>query len=395
MDSDTTRPTNEEMKALIEPWYQALSDPARAQDIVLARLLKGYNQTEYGRNHNSERVGSYADFKQAFPVSSFEDFKPFLDQVMAGNFHALLSEEPVAIALTKGTTGKSKFIPYTSTHVNMFTEYSYRSRYIYTLSRNNFDWMSGYRLNLVSSPNLGKMKVGEKELTYGYSMAVLMTYTEAVEKRVGVQIIPAKAEMDRMPKEPSKTNWEARYELGYQQAREQNVTSFSTMPTIALGFGRYLHQKHHILPKDLWQISYMPIGGYPGIHTRLAPVLRSLYGKSLDIREGYISTEACFGVHTDDKKAWSPLYDYVFFEVETIHGVKPMHEMTPGEIGALIVSTPDFPRYRIGDLILAFEPPYFRCIGRENTKIHPYNFGKLTGKSYFTFHKPTDLDSWR
>jgi hypothetical protein len=29
------------------------------------------------------------------------------------------------------------------------------------------------------------------------------------------------------------------------------------------------------------------------------------------------------------------------------------------------VSTPVLPRYRIGDLIRAFDPPYFRCIGRE------------------------------
>jgi hypothetical protein len=32
----------------------------------------------------------------------------------------------------------------------------------------------------------------------------------------------------------------------------------------------------------------------------------------------------------------------------------------------LIVSTPILPRYRIGDLILAKEPPCFRCIGRED-----------------------------
>ena len=39
--------------------------------------------------------------------------------------------------------------------------------------------------------------------------------------------------------------------------------------------------------------------------------------------------------------------------------------MKEGETGSLIVSTPILARYRIGDLIRAFEPPYFRCIGRE------------------------------
>jgi hypothetical protein len=42
-----------------------------------------------------------------------------------------------------------------------------------------------------------------------------------------------------------------------------------------------------------------------------------------------------------------------------------MHHMRPGEMGGLIVSTPVLPRYQIGDLILAFRAPYFRCIGRQ------------------------------
>jgi hypothetical protein len=34
-------------------------------------------------------------------------------------------------------------------------------------------------------------------------------------------------------------------------------------------------------------------------------------------------------------------------------------------MGRLIVSTPVLPRYKIGDLIIAFRQPYFRCIGRD------------------------------
>jgi len=34
-------------------------------------------------------------------------------------------------------------------------------------------------------------------------------------------------------------------------------------------------------------------------------------------------------------------------------------------VGSLVVSTPILPRYKIGDLILAFQSPYFRCIGRD------------------------------
>jgi hypothetical protein len=45
--------------------------------------------------------------------------------------------------------------------------------------------------------------------------------------------------------------------------------------------------------------------------------------------------------------------------------MKLLHEMAPGELGSLVVSTPILARYEIGDLILAFQPPYFRCIGRK------------------------------
>ena len=42
-----------------------------------------------------------------------------------------------------------------------------------------------------------------------------------------------------------------------------------------------------------------------------------------------------------------------------------LHEMRPGEMGSMVVSTPVLARYKIGDLIRAFEPLCFRCIGRD------------------------------
>jgi hypothetical protein len=93
-----------------------------------------------------------------------------------------------------------------------------------------------------------------------------------------------------------------------------------------------------------------------------------------------------FGQQRDKQRAWVPNYDLFFFEVQTLSGIKLLHEMRPGEIGTLVVSTPILPRYRIGDLILALESPYFRCIGRERwwTPLRYYwleavsgNFGQL------------------
>jgi phenylacetate-coenzyme A ligase PaaK-like adenylate-forming protein len=108
----------------------------------------------------------------------------------------------------------------------------------------------------------------------------------------------------------------------------------------------------------------MTLGSVAGINTRHQPALNALYGDAA-IREIYGATEGMFGQQRDEKRAWVPNYDLFFFEVQTRSGIKMLHEMRSGEMGSLVASTPILPRYRIGDMILASQPPYFRCIGRE------------------------------
>jgi phenylacetate-coenzyme A ligase PaaK-like adenylate-forming protein len=108
----------------------------------------------------------------------------------------------------------------------------------------------------------------------------------------------------------------------------------------------------------------MTLGSVPGINTKYQPALNALYGPAV-IREIYGATEGMFGQQRDEKRAWTPNYDLFFFEVHTRDGMKMLHEMKPGEMGSLVVSTAILARYRIGDLILALKPPYFRCIGRD------------------------------
>jgi len=133
----------------------------------------------------------------------------------------------------------------------------------------------------------------------------------------------------------------------------------------AVEFGRYLYKKHKRYPKDIWNVLVMTLGSIAGINTYRAGTLQALYGQQAAIREIYGTTEGMFGQQMDEKRAWVPNYDLFFFEIETRKGVKMLYEMEPGEGGSLVVSTPILPRYQIGDLIKAYDPPYFRCIGRE------------------------------
>ena len=346
--------------AMLQPWHAAVKNPPGAQEQVLQNLVKDYAQTSYGREHNAGQVASIADYRQQFPVVDYDGYRPLIQQVMAGDIELLLWEEPIGWAITRGTTeGESKFIPMTPTDLKMRVSAG-RAVMNYVASSKRIDVFSGVNLNLNFPSVVGTVKVGDRELDYGYSSGI---YTKHVSDSTPIRSIPSQDEIDALGGGKSMQDWERRFELAYQLCQAEQVTLVGGVCPTAIRFARYLRNKHKIYPKDLWQPQVMTLGSVPGINTRYASSLRALYGPAV-IREIYGATEGMFGQQLDEKRAWVPNYDLFFFEVKTRTGIKMLHEMRPGEMGELIVSTPILPRYRIGDSILAFEPPYFRCIGR-------------------------------
>jgi len=349
------------LEAFLQPWHAAVVDPAQAQEAVLQRLLKDYAQTDYGRGHGATQVETLADYRRAFPVSTYEDYKPLTERVMAGETGLLLCEDPIGWAITRGTTKEeSKFIPMTPTDLRMRVSAG-RAMMNYVASTGRFDLFAGVNLNLNFPSVVGQIKVGEREIDYGYSSGI---YTKYVSTFTPIRSVPAQEEIDALGGGKSESDWEKRFELAYQQCKDLNVTLVGGVCPTALRFARYLHRVHKVYPKDIWKTQIMTLGSVPGINTNYQPALNAMYGPAA-IREIYGTTEGVFGQQRDEKRAWVPNYDLFFFEVRTRRGLKLLHEMRPGELGSLVVSTPILPRYRIGDQILALEPPYFRCIGRE------------------------------
>jgi hypothetical protein len=358
------------LQGLLQPWHDAVADPAKAQEDVLHRLLKTYARTEYGAQHGASQIASIDDYRRAFPIGTYDaHFKPLIQRVMAGQVGLLLDEDPVGWAITRGTTGdESKFVPMTRTDVMMRISAG-RAMMNYVAENERYDLFEGVNLNLNFPSAVGTVRVGDRELEYGYSSGI---YVKHVSAFTPIRSVPSQEEIDALGGGKTARDWEARFDLAYQKCRDENVTLVGGVAPTAIKFARYLHRAHRVYPKNLWKTQIVTLGSVAGINTRYAPALRALYGP-VTIREIYGATEGMFGQQRDEKRAWVPNYDLYFFEVQTRPsavlgaklGIKMLHEMRPGEIGSLIVSTPILPRYRIGDLILAFRAPYFRCIGRE------------------------------
>ena len=352
----------ERIAQMLAPWQASLQDPAGTQEAVLKKLLKIYEQTAYGQKYSAGKVGSIDDYRAQFPIATYEDYQPIIERVMAGETDLLLNEPPLGWAITRGTTkDESKFIPMTPTDIEMRVSAG-RAVMMYAAQTRSPAVFAGVNLNLNFPSVVGTVKAGDREVEYGYSSGI---YTRFVSHKTPVRSVPAQEAIDALGGSKAWSAWEKRFDLAYQQCLDENVTLVGGVAPTAIEFGRYLFKKHRKYPKDLWQVQVMTLGSTPGINTYRGGTLQALYGKGAAIREIYGATEGMFGQQMDEKRAWVPNYDLFFFEVETKNGVKMLHEMQPGETGSLVVSTPVLARYKIGDLIRAYKPPYFRCIGRD------------------------------
>jgi hypothetical protein len=349
------------LTAFVQPWHEAVADPPAAQQAVLQGLLQGYARTRYGQEHQAGTITTVDEYRRAFPIITYEDLKPLIQRTMAGETDLLLYEPPVGWAITRGTTkGESKFIPMTPTDLWLRINAG-RAVMNYALGTGQLDVFQGVNLNLNFPSVVGKVRVGDREVEYGYSSGI---YVKHVSKSTPLRSLPDQEEIDALGGGKTIADWERRFELAHERCKGEDVTVVGGVAPTAITFGRYLHKEHKVYPKDLWKVRVMTLGSVPGINTRHAPALRAMYGP-VAIREIYGATEGMFGQQRDEHRAWVPNYDLFFFEAETGRGLIMLHEMRPGETGSLVVSTPILPRYKIGDLILASNAPYFRCIGRD------------------------------
>ena len=323
--------------------------------------MEGYAQTDYGRRRGAAAVQSLEDYRRAFPVATYRDYRPLIQRVMAGETRLLLYEQPIGWAITRGTTrGDRKFIPMTAADLAARVSAG-RAAMHYAVAAGRIDVFAGVNLNLNFPSVVGSIHVGSLDLDYGYSSGI---YARHVAAGTPIRSLPTQDEIDALRGGTAPRDWEARFELAYARCRDENVTLVGGVAPTALRFGEHLRRTHGLYPKDLWRTQVMTLGSVPGINTRHAPALAGLYGPAA-IREIYGATEGMFGQQMDDRRAWVPNYDLFLFEVRCGDGTKLLHEMRKGETGTLIVSTPILARYEIGDLVRAFRPPYFRCIGRD------------------------------
>ena len=352
---------NSILQPIISPWYESLENPQKAQEHVLNELLKEYTKTKYGQSHRAPEITGIPNYQRNFPIIDYRALTPYLTQVKEGNYQAILPEPAVSWVMTRGSTGKSKVIPATQTHLKQIFTCGARALINYALRKKNFEVFTGVILNLNFPSSVHTMTTEGQEVTYGYSSGTYARLNPMFER---VSLLPRQEEIDTLGSGIAKTDWEKRFELVYQQALDKNVTATMGVTPVILAFAKYIHRKHGKKPADLWKPQALFCTSVRKIQFKYAPILRKYFGP-VPIVEMYTATEGVFAQQLDELPYITPNYDAYFFEVLTAEGAKMLHELKRGEWGRLIISSCMFPRYDIGDMIEAAGKNYFRVFGRQ------------------------------
>lgn len=262
--------------------------------------------------------------------------------------------------MTRGSTGPAKVLPATQTHIEQIFTCGARGLLNYAIRKRDFELLTGRILNLNFPSNVHTTVINGKTVTYGYSSGTYARLNPMLNK---ISLVPQQEAIDALGSGITKQDWEKRFELAYQQAKNENVTATMGVTPVILSFAKYISQKHGKKPKDLWKFKALFCTSVRKIQFKYAPILRKYFGQ-VPVVEIYSATEGVFAQQLDGLPYVTPNYDMYFFEVETGRGTKMLHELKRGEWGKLIISSCMFPRYDIGDIIEAAGKNYFRVIGR-------------------------------
>ena len=352
------------MKTLSD-WDSSLRDPPSSQRRLLEQLLEGYAKTEYGEIHSATSIDSVEEYRKRFPAVRYVEVEPWLKRVREEDFKVFLYEEPLTWVMTRGTMGGSKVIPVTPRHLQDIIRCGSRAVLNFSIRQGGLELLAGGVLNLQFPSNTETMKIGAREIVYGFSSG---TYARLNPMMAGLSLVPRQEEIDALKTGLTEADWEHRYEFIYQAAKDREIVSIIGVAPVQTGFARYLKKKHGVYPRELWQLKVIYSTSVAKIQTRYASRLKAMYGDA-PVVEMYTATEGAFGQQRDELPYIVPNYDAYLFEVRTGDGFKMLHELRRGEWGRLIVSTSILPRYELGDLVEGMGKNYFRVFGRDRPEV--------------------------
>ncbi len=95
------------------PYIRSLKCARRTQEKKLFKIIKENTNTEYGKRYGFKHIRTIQDYQKNVPIVNYEDISHYIQLIENGKKNVLTKECPIFYAITSGTSGTEKKIPFT------------------------------------------------------------------------------------------------------------------------------------------------------------------------------------------------------------------------------------------------------------------------------------------
>src|SRR6185437_9848676 len=140
-------------KQIKKSMFSAVAD----QENIFNSLIKTASVTEFGKEHEFEKIKTHADFVKKVPLRTYEDFKEYIDKIKKGKQNVLWKGLPIYFAKTSGTTSGIKYIPITKDSIPNHIETARNALLCYMAQTGKSEFANGKMIFLSGTPELERI----------------------------------------------------------------------------------------------------------------------------------------------------------------------------------------------------------------------------------------------
>lgn len=283
------------------------SKPVETQQKVFDDLITEAKTTAFGKDHEFNEIKSYEDFKTRVPVRDYEELKPYVERVVAGEENVLWKGKPVYFAKTSGTTSGAKYIPITKESMPTHVEAARNAILLYIHETGNSRFVDGKMIFLQGSPILEE----KNGIKLGRLSGIVAHY------------VPKYLQKNRMPSYETNCieDWETKVNAIVDETIEEDMTVISGIPSWVQMYFEKLIEKKNKKVGDIFKNFKLFIFGGVNYEPYRAK-FENLIGRKVDSIELYPASEGFFAFQDkqNEKGMLLQLNSGIFYEfIEANH----------------------------------------------------------------------------
>ncbi|TXD83976.1 GH3 auxin-responsive promoter family protein [Subsaximicrobium wynnwilliamsii] len=323
-----------------------VNTPLETQQKVFEKLIEEASHTVFGQDHGFSEIKTYQDFAKRVPIRDYEDLKPYVDRVVAGEEDVLWKGKPLYFAKTSGTTSGAKYIPLTKESMPTHVEAARNAILLYIAETGNSGLVDGKMIFLQGSPILNE----KNGIQLGRLSGIVAHY------------VPKYLQKNRMPSWETNCieDWETKVEAIVEETLPEDMTVISGIPSwVQMYFEKILEKTGKKVGEVFPNFNLFIFGGVNFEPYRSK--FENLIGRKVDSIELYPASEGFFA-YQDKQHEKGMLLQlnsgmfYEFVEAETFFEEQPerltIANVKTGVNYVMLISTnAGLWAYNIGDTI--------------------------------------------